>query len=116
MIANNPSIFAEGAINLQYQIVDVTPTVMTLFGGPPPLDADGVSLTDLDGSNVTPVNNNEALRGALQDAIAMYGYPDIGTQLVLGLRTIVTTVPYFVFGLTNQLTGALQGIADQTSS
>ena len=113
VIANNPSIFAEGAINLQYQIVDVTPTVMTLFGGPPPLNADGVSLTDLDGSNVTPVNNNEALRGALQDAIAMYGYPDIGTQLVLGLRTIVTTVPYYVFGLTNQLTGALQGIADQ---
>ncbi len=113
VIANNPSIFAEGAINLQYQIVDVTPTVLTLFGGPPPPHSDGVSLTDLDDGNVFPVNNDGALRGALQDAIAMYGYPDIGTQLRLDLRTIVTSVPYFVFGFTNQLTGALQGIADQ---
>ena len=87
--------------------------MLTLFGGPPPPDSDGVSLTDLDDSNVFPVNNDGALRGALQDAIAMYGYPGIGTQLRLDLRTIVTSVPYFVFGFTNQLTRALQGIADQ---
>ncbi|MGB3355836.1 MAG: alkaline phosphatase family protein [Mycobacterium sp.] len=113
VIANNPLIFAESGINLQYQIVDVTPTVLDLFGGPPPVDADGVSLTELGDSTVFPINDDEALRVALQDAIGMYGYPDIGTQLALGLRTIVTSVPYFVFGITNQLTSALQGIADQ---
>ena len=113
VIANNPLIFAEGGINLQYQIVDVTPTVLDLFGGPPPVGADGVSLIDLGDSTVFPINDDEALRGALQDAIGMYGYPDIGTQLALGLRTIVTSVPYFVFGITNQLTAALQGIAEQ---
>ena len=44
----------------------------------------------------------------------MYGYPDIGTQLVLGLRTIVTTVPVLrIRADHHQLTGALQGIADQ---
>lgn len=113
VIANNPLIFAEGAINLQYQIVDVTPTVLDIFGGPPPVDADGVSLTELGDSTVFPINDDEALRVALQDAIGMYGYPDIGTQLALGLRTIVTSVPYFVFGITNELTSALQGIAEQ---
>ncbi len=113
VIANNPLIFAEGAINLQYQIVDVTPTVLDIFGGPPPVDADGVSLTELGDSTVFPINDDEALRVALQDAIGMYGYPDIGTQLALGLRTIVTSVPYFVFGITNELASALQGIAEQ---
>lgn len=113
VIVENPDIFAEGAINLQYQIVDVTPTVMTLFGGPPPVDGDGVSVTELDGGNEFPANDEEALRDDLLDAIATYGYPDIGTQLALGVRTIVTSVPYFVFGFTNQFTSALQAIGDQ---
>src|SRR3546814_4234048 len=34
VIVNGPG-FTPGAINLQYQIVDVTPTVVTLFGGTP---------------------------------------------------------------------------------
>jgi hypothetical protein len=113
VIANGPGIFDAGAINLQGEIVDVTPTVMKLFGGPPPADTDGVSLTDLDDSNVFPVDDDEALRAALLDAIGMYGYPDIGTQVVLGLRTIVTSVPYFVYTTTFQLTSGLQALADQ---
>lgn len=113
VIAENPDLFAVGAINLQYQIVDVTPTVVTLFGGDPTAGSEGVSLTDLSDSNVFPVDDDEALRGSLQDAIAMYGYPDIGTQLALGARTIFATVPYVVFGLTNDLTAALREIADQ---
>ena len=113
VIAENPNVFAAGAINLKYQIVDVTPTVMTLFGGTPSTDSDGVSLTTLGSSDVFPVNDDEALRGALQDAIAMYGYPDIGTNIALGVRTIAATVPYIVYGLTESLTAGLQQIVDQ---
>lgn len=113
VIAENPNLFAAGAINLQYQIVDVTPTVLTLFGGSPAADSQGVSLTDLSDSNVFPINNDEALRGSLEDMIDKYGYPDIGTQLALGARTIFATIPYVVYGLTNSLTSALQAIADQ---
>lgn len=113
VIAENPNLFAAGAINLKYQIVDVTPTVMTLFGGTPATDSDGVSLTTLGNSDVFPVNDDEALRGALQDAIAMYGYPDIGTNIALGVRTIAATVPYIVYGLTESLTAGLQQIVDQ---
>ena len=113
VIAENPNLFAAGAINLKYQIVDVTPTVMTLFGGTPSTDSDGVSLTTLGSSDVFPVNDDEALRGALQDAIAMYGYPDIGTNIALGVRTIAATVPYIVYGLTESLTAGLQQIVDQ---
>ncbi|MCH9666329.1 MAG: alkaline phosphatase family protein [Actinomycetia bacterium] len=113
VIAENPDLFAAGAINLRYQIVDVTPTVVTLFGGTPAVGSEGVSLTDLGDSNVFPVNDDEALRGSLQDAIAMYGYPDIGTQLALGARTIFATVPYVVYGLTNDVVSSLQAIADQ---
>ncbi|WP_370332804.1 alkaline phosphatase family protein [Mycolicibacterium hippocampi] len=112
VIAENPDIFAVGAINLQYEIVDVTPTVVTLFGGTPTPDADGVSLTDLGDSNVVPVNDDDALRGALQDAIDMYGYPDLGTQIALGVRTVFASVPYFVDEITIGITSTLQGIAD----
>ncbi|WP_137149449.1 alkaline phosphatase family protein [Mycolicibacterium sp. CR10] len=113
VIANNPLLFDQGVINLQYQIVDVTPTVMALFGGPQPVNTDGVPITDLDGADVTPVNDDDALRDSLQDVIDKYGYPDISTQVVLGVRTVVTAIPYYVFGLTNQLVSGLQAIADQ---
>lgn len=112
VIVENPDIFAVGAINLQYEIIDVTPTVVTLFGGVPAPDADGVSVTDLGDSNVVPVNDDDALRGALQDAINMYGYPDIGTQIALGVRTVFASVPYFVDEITIGITSALQGITD----
>ncbi|MDY6995765.1 MAG: alkaline phosphatase family protein [Actinomycetota bacterium] len=113
VIAENPDIFAAGAINLRYQIVDVTPTVMTLFGGTPAEDSDGVSLTTLDASNVFPINDDAALRGALQDAIDMYGYPDILTDVALGIRTVAATVPYLVYGFRQDITAQLQQIADQ---
>ena len=113
VIAENPNLFASGAINLRYQIVDITPTVLTLFGGSLAPDSDGVPLTTLDDGNVFPIDDDAALRGALQDTIAKYGYPDIGTNLALGLRTIATTVPYLVYGLTDTLTAGLQSIAEQ---
>lgn len=111
VIANGGG-FDSGAINLTYSIVDVTPTVLTLFGGPPSPDSDGTSLTDQDGSNVYPANDEDALRDGLLDIIAKYGYPDAATEARLDLRTIVTSVPYFVFGATNQLTAGLQDLVD----
>src|SRR6185437_9100529 len=86
VIASGPD-FDDGYINLQYEIVDTTPTVVTLFGGAPPANSDGVSLTTLGGSDVDPVD----LHQALEDAIAMNGYPDIVTNVALSLRTIFAT-------------------------
>ncbi|TRW79453.1 sulfatase-like hydrolase/transferase [Mycolicibacterium sp. 018/SC-01/001] len=111
VIANGAG-FDSGAINLTYSIVDVTPTVLTLFGGTPSASSDGTSLTDQDVSNVYPVDDDGALRAGLLDIIAKYGYPDAATEARLDLRTIVTSVPYFVFGATNQLTAGLQDLVD----
>jgi hypothetical protein len=113
VIANNPDVFSVGAINLKYSIVDVTPTVITLFGGTPAAYSDGVSLTELGDSDVFPINDDAALRTALQDAIAMNGYPNIGTNLALSTRTIFASVPYFVDLFTNSIAGALQSLAEQ---
>lgn len=113
VVANNPDLFQQGGVNLQYSIVDVTATVMTLFGFEPAEDTDGVSLTDLDDSTVTPGDDDALLRQALQDAIAMYGYPDIGTNIALSVRTIAATIPYYVDNIVNGITSALQSLADQ---
>lgn len=113
VIAENPNLFASGAVNLRYQIVDITPTVVTLFGGNPAADSDGVPLTTLDDGNVFPIDDDEALRSTLQDTIAKYGYPDIVTNVALGVRTIAATVPYLVYGLTDSLTAGLQSIVEQ---
>ncbi|ABM14017.1 alkaline phosphatase family protein [Mycolicibacterium vanbaalenii] len=112
VIASNPELFGQGVINLKYSIVDVTPTVLSLFGFEPAEDSDGVPLTDLDDADVTPVDNDAALRGALLDIIGKYGYPDIGTTLALGARTIFASVPYYVDMLTTGITDSLQTIAD----
>lgn len=112
VIAENPDLFTAGAVNLKYEIVDVTPTVVTLFGGAPAPYSDGVPLPDLGDGDFVPVDG-DALREVLQDAIGTYGYPDIGTQIALGVRTVFASVPYFVDEITIGLTSALQGIADQ---
>lgn len=108
VIANGPG-FNDGYVNSQYEIVDVTPTVVTLFGGTPAAHSDGVSLTTLGASDVDPVD----LRQALNDAIDSYGYPDIATNVALTLRGFVPAVPYAVFEVTNRLTAELQTIAAQ---
>ena len=110
VIANNPDLFSTGGINTKYSIVDVTPTVVTLFGGTP-ARTNGVSLTDLGGSTLFPINTDAALRGGLQDLISKYGYPNIGTDLSLGLRTVAATVPYLVDQFTTELVGGLQSVA-----
>lgn len=44
-----------------------------------------------------------ALKNALNDAIGMYGYPNIATNLRLSWRTIVATVPYTVYTLSTAI-------------
>ena len=46
VIARGPD-FKDGWVNPEYEIVDTTPTVVTLFGGTPLAGSDGVSLTTL---------------------------------------------------------------------
>ena len=91
--------FGDGLINQKYQIVDITPTVVKLFGGTPRAGSDGVPLMTLDGSSVDPAD----LQQALNDAIASNDYPDIVTNVVLGVRTIFATVPYYVFTFGNEI-------------
>ncbi|UXA10802.1 alkaline phosphatase family protein [Mycobacterium sp. SMC-8] len=114
VVARSPGLFGEGLVNTKYSIVDVTPTVLSLFDLQPTVDnLDGVSLTELGDADLTPVNDDEALRQTLLDIIAKYGYPDIGTNLALGARTIFASVPYYVDMLTNGITASLQSIVDQ---
>lgn len=110
VIVNGPG-FTPGAINLQYQIVDVTPTVVTLFGGTPRA-SDGTSMTELT-NNVIPINNDAALREALQDLISKNGYPDTVTNIALGVRTIFTSIPYFLVDIVDGIVGAIKSVAAQ---
>lgn len=90
------SAFKDGNINLEYEIVDTTPTVVSLFGGAPRADSDGVPLTSLAGSDVDP-GDFDALLVALKDQIASNRSPDPLTDLRLSLRTIFATIPYLVY-------------------
>ncbi|MCV7226031.1 alkaline phosphatase family protein [Mycolicibacterium komossense] len=103
------SDFDAGQINTKYRIVDVTPTIVTLFGSTPTADADGVSLTSLGQSQVNPVN----LHQALNDIIQMNGYPDIPTDVALSVRTIFGAIPYYINGAVVAVTDQLQAVADQ---
>ncbi|MCX6489237.1 MAG: alkaline phosphatase family protein [Mycobacterium sp.] len=99
----------DGKQNLGYSNADITPTIVNLFGAPPRSDFDGVSLvTNKTDSIVTPVD----LKQALNDAVAMYGYPNIGTDIALGVRTVFASVPYFLGIITNTITAQLQAIVD----
>ncbi|MGV0748091.1 alkaline phosphatase family protein [Mycolicibacter minnesotensis] len=103
---------SDGSQNLNYSIADITPTILSLFGIPMRSDFDGVSMAfdpDVLNSLVTPVD----LKQALTDAIAMYGYPNIGNDLALGLRTVVATIPYLLNGVVTDIDKFLQGIVDQ---
>ncbi|MBO0678316.1 alkaline phosphatase family protein [Mycolicibacterium sp. S2-37] len=95
IIADGPD-FADGAINLSYEIVDVAPTVVSLFGSIPDGNIDGVPLMSLNGGTLIPPN----LYQALEEAIASNRSPDPITTFVLSLRTIFATIPYYVVDLT----------------
>ncbi|KAA0097879.1 phosphodiesterase [Mycolicibacterium sp. P1-18] len=91
------SAFTAGDVNSQYEIVDATPTVVSLFGGTPRPGSDGVPLTSLGAGDEDP----DDLRQALLDAIAANDHPDLVTNVALGLRTIFSTIPYYVFTFGN---------------
>ena len=105
VIADGPN-FNDGYINLQYEIVDTTPTVVTLFGGTPRAGSDGVPLMSLSGSDALPTN----LAQALNAAIAMNGYPSTTTNIALSVRTIFATVPYYVYTFGNDISEGLPSI------
>lgn len=107
VIANGDG-FGAGQMNLAYSIVDVTPTVLDLFGAPPPPGSDGVSLNTLGSSSVTPVD----LQQALKDAIARNGWPDIATNVALSVRTIFASIPYFLVQGLDAINASLQGIVN----
>jgi len=89
------SAFTAGDVNSEYEIVDTTPTVISLFGGTPRAGSDGVPLTSLGAADQDPAD----LKQALLDAIASNDHPDLVTNVALGLRTIFATIPYYVFTL-----------------
>ena len=102
----------DGNQNLNFSTSDVTPTIVDLFGVSQRSDFDGVPMNANLGvlnSIVTPVD----LKQSLNDAIGMYGYPNIGTDIALGTRTIFASVPYFIDGFVTSITGQLQSIVDQ---
>jgi Type I phosphodiesterase / nucleotide pyrophosphatase len=98
VIADGPA-FGNGLINPRYQIVDVTLTVLSLFGAPQPSDADGVPLMTLSQSDLDPVD----LHQALLDQIAANKAPGFFTNVSLSARTIFATVPYYVYTYVGQV-------------
>ena len=95
VIVDGPQ-FGNGMFNPDYEIVDVTPTVLSLFGAPQRSSFDGVPLQSLSGSDSGPLNE-AALHDALEAQMASNAYPDIITTVALSLRTIVAFVPYYVY-------------------
>lgn len=105
VIADGPD-FAAGSVNNTYSQVDITPTVLQLFDlGSEPYFA-GEPLMDKAASDYQPaIPGQAALKNALTDALGMYGYPDIATNLRLTWRTIVATVPYGIYTLSTSIAG-----------
>ncbi len=99
----------DGKQNLGYANTDITPTIVDLFGIAQRSDFDGVPLQTKEAGIVDPVD----LKQALSDAISMYGYPNIGTDLALGTRTIFASVPYLIDGFVTDITDTLQSVVDQ---
>lgn len=108
VVADGPD-FGDGKVNLQYSIADITPTILSLFGAPLSHDFDGVPLTS-HGAGTAPTNG---VKDALRDAVDAVGYPDLGTQVRLSVRTIFASIPYFLNQFTDGLVAQLQAVADQ---
>ncbi len=96
VIVDGPQ-FADSAWNPDYEIVDVTPTVLDLFGAPQRSYFDGVPLTSLHGRDSDELTQAE-LQDALKAQIAYNDYPNIVVNVALSVRTIVAFIPYYVYG------------------
>ncbi len=103
VIANGPQFDTPGCttacarFNPDYEIVDVTPTVLSLFGAPQPPRTDGVPLQSLNGSSSALLTGDE-LQDLLEAQIASNDYPNIIVNVALSARTIFAFIPYFVHG------------------
>lgn len=101
-----------GSQNLNYTTADITPTILQLFGIPLRSDFDGVPIQSdpaVLNSTVEPAD----LKQALNAAISMFGYPNIGNDIALGVRTVFATVPYVLNGWVTDINSFLQTIVDQ---
>ncbi|WP_422746332.1 alkaline phosphatase family protein [Mycobacterium sp. WMMD1722] len=107
VIADGPD-FADGAINLSYEIADVAPTVVSLLGAIPDGNIDGVPLMSLSGDSLIPPD----LTQALEAAIAANQWPDPLTNLALSVRTIFATIPYYVVDFTGSQNNPLYTVTD----
>jgi hypothetical protein len=99
----------DGKQSLGYSNADITPTIINLFGIGQRSDFDGVPLQ----TKATGVVAPDDLKQALSDALSMYGYPNIGTDIALGVRTVFASVPYFINGFIENITDQLQAIVDK---
>ncbi|AEF34071.1 type I phosphodiesterase/nucleotide pyrophosphatase [Mycolicibacter sinensis] len=102
-----------GGQNLSYQTVDITPTILQAFGIQMRSDFDGVPMqTDPEILNgfIMPVD----LKQSLTDAINSYGYPDIGTNIMLSIRALAGGAGFFIGSyLLPPISNFLQTIIDQ---
>ncbi|MEB3020146.1 alkaline phosphatase family protein [[Mycobacterium] crassicus] len=102
-----------GGQSLGYSLVDITPTILQAFGIPMRSDFDGAPMqTDpaLLNSVVMPVD----LKQGLTDAINSYGYPNIGTEIMLSLRSLAGGVGYVIQNyLVGPVDNYLQTLIDQ---
>ncbi len=96
VIVDGPQ-FGDSVWNPDYEIVDVTPTVLDLFGAPQRSYFDGVPLTSLHGRDSDQLTQTE-LQDALKAQIAYNDYPNIVVNVALSVRTIVAFIPYYVYG------------------
>jgi len=111
----------DGWQNLNYSTADITPTIVSLFGAPLRSDFDGVPINQNSAvlnSLVRPVSLNSAAPGGalnqtLTDAINSFGYPNIGTDIKLGIRTIAGAVPYILNIAVTAVTDQLNSLAAQ---
>lgn len=99
----------DGLQNLGYSNVDITPTIVDLFGIEQRSDFDGVPLREKTDGVVAPVD----LKQSITDALGTYGFPDPITDFTLSVRTIVGAVPYFLDIFVEDITGFLQGVVEQ---
>lgn len=101
--------FNGGTQNLGYSNADITPTIVSLFGIAQRSDFDGVPLQTKSDGIVIPID----LKQSLTDALGNFGYPDVTTNIALGVRTIFGAIPYFLNIGVEAVTGFLQGVVDQ---
>ncbi|RAV03178.1 alkaline phosphatase family protein [Mycolicibacter senuensis] len=102
----------DGSQNLNYSIADITPTILALLGAPMRSDFDGTPM-NVDPAILDSIVTPTDLKQSLLDAISMYGYPNIGNDLTLGFRTVITSIPYFLDKFVGQIDTFLQSIVDQ---